>query len=88
MADDLSGLPPAYVLAVENDPLRDECIWYANRLKRAGNKVLLDVSTDGFHGMIGLLAPPLDFSSALNSANNMVKFAQEVMQEIKANQKV
>ena len=49
-ATDLSGLPPAYVSAMEFDPLRDEGILYALGLMQAGVKVELHMYPGTFHG--------------------------------------
>ena len=45
----LAGLPPAYILTADEDPLRDEGISYAVRLIAAGNRVELHHVPDTFH---------------------------------------
>jgi acetyl esterase/lipase len=50
IASDLSGLPPAYVTAMEFDPLRDEDVVYALRMMQAGVSVELHVFPGTFHG--------------------------------------
>jgi acetyl esterase/lipase len=49
-AEDLSGLPPAYVTVCQFDPLRDEGITYAQRLLQAGVNTELHHYPGTFHG--------------------------------------
>jgi acetyl esterase len=49
-ATDLSGLPPAYVLTAELDPLRDEGIEYAAGLMQAGVSTELHTVAGACHG--------------------------------------
>ena len=74
-ANDLSGLPPAYILTPGFDPLRDEAIAYAAKLKQAGVTVThVDYPTmiHGFLTMQGWI--PLA-TQALAAAGQAVKNA-------------
>jgi acetyl esterase/lipase len=51
-AVDLSGLPPAFIALMQNDPLRDEGIEYAQRLLATGVSVELHLFPKTFHGSV------------------------------------
>jgi acetyl esterase/lipase len=52
-ADDLSGLPPAYVAVAGHDPLRDDGARYADLLAEAGVTVELHNAETLVHGYLG-----------------------------------
>ena len=49
-AQDLAGLPPAIVVIAGCDPLRDEGLHYAGRLRAAGVPVAVETYDDMIHG--------------------------------------
>ena len=54
LAADLQGLPPAHVVTVGYDPLRDEGQAYARRLREAGVPVTEVFYQDQIHGLFTL----------------------------------
>lgn len=57
-AKSLTGLPPALIVTAEHDPLRDEGEQYGERLRTAGNPVVVrryPGMIHGFYGMTGAL---------------------------------
>lgn len=73
-AEDLSGLPPAYVMTCEHDPLRDEAIIYAMRLMAAGVQVELHNYPGTVHGF-DLLTPSDISTRAVNEGVEAFKRA-------------
>lgn len=50
--NDLSGLPPAIIVAAEHDPLREEALEYAARLRASGVRVEWSVAPGMIHGFL------------------------------------
>ncbi|GGQ20028.1 acetyl esterase/lipase [Actinomadura coerulea] len=73
-AEDLSGLPPAYVTTCEFDPLRDEGLAYAQSLIQAGVPTELHHYPGTFHGSTMITEAPItqrmtaDRTAALHQA--------------------
>jgi acetyl esterase/lipase len=60
---DLSGLPPAWIGVGTLDPLHDENVEYARRLKDAGVACEIDIVSGAFHGF-DIVAPTAGVSRA------------------------
>ncbi|MEI6434911.1 MAG: alpha/beta hydrolase [Bacteroidota bacterium] len=66
LARDLSGLPPTLIIVSGFDPLRDEGIAYAKRLKEAGVQVKLSVYEDMIHGFLSYIGILKQAKAAIN----------------------
>ena len=65
-AEDLSGLPPAFIDVGSAETFRDEAVAYASRIWQAGGVAELHVWPGGFHGFEGM-APQAALSRAASS---------------------
>lgn len=73
ITEDLRGLPPAVIINAEFDPLRDDGVSYANKLRKSGVKVWEKCFPGQIHCLIGL--PPdadelKEFASIVKMAMN------------------
>ena len=77
LAEDLSGLPPAYIMVSTLDPFRDEAITYAQRLITAGVPVELHVIPGGTHGFEVTFTDAAMSVKAMNEYVNALKEAMK-----------
>jgi len=73
LTDDLKGLPPAVIINAEFDPLRDDGILYAAKLRKHGVKVWHKCFAGQIHCLIGL---PQD-AAELKEFETIVKTAMK-----------
>lgn len=76
LAEDLSGLPPAYVMVCGLDPFRDEDIIYAQRLMQAGIPVELHVFPGATHGFEAIFT---ESELSIETVNEYVKALCEAL---------
>ena len=70
LAEDLSSLPPAYMMVGQLDPFRDESIAYAQRMLQAGVPVELHIVPGATHGFEGIFS---DAEVSIRAMNEYVK---------------
>ena len=76
-AADVSGLPPAYVMLAGFDPLHDEGVAYAEKLRAAGVAVTVADYPDMVHDFIYMQAVLPQAQRALAAAAAALKDAVE-----------
>jgi acetyl esterase len=75
LTDELSGLPPAVIINAEFDPLRDDGVLYANKLRQYDVKVWEKCFAGQIHCLIGLLDDDTEMKEYL-------AFIKNAMQEV------
>ncbi|MFF0156674.1 alpha/beta hydrolase [Streptomyces sp. NPDC005263] len=72
-AEDLSGLPPAYLDVGSAETFRDEVVAYASRIWQAGGVAELHVWPGGFHGFEGFAPQAALARAALDARLNWLR---------------
>jgi len=76
-AKDVGGLPPAYIVTAGFDPLRDEAIAYAEKLKRAGVTVMQVDYPSMIHGFFSMQGWIPLATEAISAAAHAVRDAMK-----------
>ncbi|HEV2478126.1 MAG TPA: alpha/beta hydrolase fold domain-containing protein [Puia sp.] len=71
--DDLSGMPNAFIITAEYDPLRDEAIAYAKKLRAAGVRVTERLYPKMIHGFF-------QFGGVINEGREAIAAVAEYIQ--------
>ncbi len=78
MADSLADLPPAFVMTVEYDPLRDDGIIYAKRLEQDKVEVVHKNYKAGWHGMVHFMYGAFNLDVAHHATDDVVDFVSRI----------
>ncbi|MEP7239018.1 MAG: alpha/beta hydrolase [Ferruginibacter sp.] len=73
LTEDLKGLPPAVIINAEFDPLRDDGILYAAKLRRSGVKVWDKCFAGQIHLLFGLLPDAAELKEFETIVKNAMK---------------
>ena len=78
MAPDLSKVPAAYFILAQNDVLRDDGLLYAERLRKAGVKTVVDFHKTMSHGFF-TISPvrALTFKASLQAVDTLAEYVKE-----------
>ncbi len=76
LREDPRGLPPAYIITVKYDVLRDDGILYAKRLTDAGVDVVWR-HYPSVHGMLFLIKDPLSVEAGKLAVSEFVSYVRE-----------
>lgn len=79
LAKDLSGLPPALIIAAEYDILRDEAEDYGQRLQEAGVPVTISRYAGMIHGFFGM---PKTFAKATVAMNEVTQALRAAFERV------
>ncbi len=70
--NDLNGLPAAYFIISEMDPIKDEGLIYSERLRNAGVKVNVNYYEYAYHGIIQMMNKSNGFQVARDMLNDLI----------------
>ena len=74
--DNLTGLPPAYMVTAGHDPLRDDGIMYVRRLEDADVEVTWMHYENGIHGMFSLFVDTFSIESGKQSVEDFITYSR------------